>query len=148
MSSTVTAPDRTKPERRFDEAPVNVRVKLSALWAAMLFVFVYVDLFSMFRADIRAEIEAGEIAGFTIGGAFLLGATLYILIPTLMIYGSVALKALWARRLNIWLAVIYAITIVGSAVGEWGYYVLGSAVEVALLATIIRHAVRWPQTSS
>ncbi len=35
----------------------------------MLFVFVYVDLFSLYRADIRADLEAGEMATFSIGQA-------------------------------------------------------------------------------
>jgi hypothetical protein len=144
MSTTMTASDRLEPIHRLDEARVDVRIKLAALWTSMMFVFVYVDLFSMFRADVRAEIESGEIAGFTIGGTFLLAVTTYILLPSLMIYGSVALRAGWARRLNIWLAVIYAVTIVGGAVGEWGYYLLGSAVELAILAIIVRHGLRWP----
>ena len=58
---------------RLEPFTVNVRIKMSALWASMLFVFVYVDLFSLYRADFRADIEAGEIAGFTINQAFLLG---------------------------------------------------------------------------
>lgn len=32
----------------------------------MLFVFVFVDLFSLYRADVRADIEAGEMAAFSI----------------------------------------------------------------------------------
>jgi hypothetical protein len=33
---------------------VNVRIKISALWTSMLFVFAYVDLFSLYRRDVRA----------------------------------------------------------------------------------------------
>ena len=55
------------PGTRLEEFKVNVRIKISALWAAMMFVFAYVDLFSLYRPDFRAGIEAGEIAGFTIG---------------------------------------------------------------------------------
>ena len=31
----------------FDPSLVSVRIKLSALWTSMLFVFAYVDLFSL-----------------------------------------------------------------------------------------------------
>ena len=59
-------------ERRFLAAgPV------SALWTSMLFVFAYVDLFSSFRADVRADIEAGKMFAFTIGQGFLLGGVVY-----------------------------------------------------------------------
>ena len=48
-----------------EPADVNVRIKISALWASMLFVFAYVDLFSLYRPDFRADLEVGEIGGFT-----------------------------------------------------------------------------------
>jgi hypothetical protein len=38
---------------------------------------------------------------------------------------------------------VYAVTIVGSAVGEWGYFVLGSAVEAVLLGGVVYHAWTW-----
>ena len=39
----------------------------------MLFVFAYVDLFSLYRPDFRADLEAGEIGGFTVNQSFLWG---------------------------------------------------------------------------
>jgi hypothetical protein len=51
------------------------------------------------------------------------------------------------RIANIALAAVYALTIVGSAIGEWGYYILGSAVEVALLAAVISYAWTWPRAT-
>jgi len=46
---------------KLEPSNVNVRIKLSALWTSMLFVFAYVDLFSLYRPDFRADVEAGEI---------------------------------------------------------------------------------------
>jgi hypothetical protein len=131
----------------FEPFPVNVRIKISALWTAMLFVFAYVDVFSLYRPDFRADIEAGEISGFTINEAFLLAATAYILIPSLMVFGALLLRPSVNRIANIVLALVYAVTIIGGAVGEWGYYVLGSAVEVALLAGVVYYAWTWPKVA-
>jgi hypothetical protein len=39
---------------------------------------------------------------------------------------------------------VYAITIIVGAIGEWDYYILGSGVEVALLAAIVYYAWTWP----
>jgi hypothetical protein len=39
----------------------------------MLFIFAYVDLFSLYRRDFRADLEAGEVAGFALNQTFLLG---------------------------------------------------------------------------
>jgi hypothetical protein len=52
---------------------VNVRIKISALWTSVLFVLAYVDLFSLDRRDFRADLEAGEVSGFTINQSFLWG---------------------------------------------------------------------------
>jgi hypothetical protein len=62
-------------ETRFELSNVNVRIKISALWTSMLFDFAYVDLFSLYRADVRADLEAGEVGGFTVNQLFLLGTT-------------------------------------------------------------------------
>jgi hypothetical protein len=113
----------------------------------MMFVFAYVDIFSLFRADVRADIEAGKIFAFTIGQGFLLGVTIYVVLPSLMIFLSLVLPVRITRIANIVMAVVYAITIVGGAVGEWNYYVLGSLIEAALLAGVVYYAWTWPKIS-
>ncbi len=128
---------------RFD---VNVRIKISALWTAMLFVFAYVDLFSLYRSDIRADLEAGEVGGFTVDHAFLLGTTAYVVIPSLMVFGSLVLQPRASRAANVTLASIYALTIAIGALGEWSYYVIASAIEVALLAGVGYFAWTWPKS--
>jgi hypothetical protein len=126
---------------------VNVRLKISALWTSMLFVFAYVDLFSLYRADVRADIEAGEIGGFSVNQAFLLGTTIYAVIPSLMIFFALILRPRVNRIVNVALSIVYALTIVAGAIGEWTYYVLGSAIEVALLAAIVYYAWTWPNAT-
>jgi len=126
---------------------VHVRIKISALWTSMLFVFAYVDLFSLYRPDFRADLERGEVGGFTVDQVFLAGTTAYVLIPSLMVYGALVLRPRINRVANIGLSLVYAITIVAGAIGEWTYYVLGSAVEVALLAAIAYHAWTWEEAS-
>ena len=132
-------------DTKSEASHVNVRTKISALWTTMLFVFAYVDLFSLYRADFRADLEAGEIAGFTINQAFLLGTTAYIVIPSLMIFLTLVLPPRANRIANMALGVLYAFTIVAGAIGEWSYYVLGSAVEVGLLAAIVYYTWTWPK---
>jgi hypothetical protein len=129
----------------YQDYPINPRLKIAALWAAMLFTFLYVDLISMFRADVRADIEAGKVFAFTVGQGVLLGMTVYVLIPSLMVFLNVVLPVRVARTANVLLAAVYAVTIIGGAVGEWNYYILGSVVEVALLAGVGYYAWTWPK---
>lgn len=135
---------QTTADTTYEDCTVNVRVKISGLWTAMLFVFAYVDIFSLYRPDFRAAVEAGEIGGFTVDQPFLLGTTVYVVIPSLMVFGALVLRPRFNRIANIVLSVIYTVTIIAGAIGEWNYYVLGSAIEVALLAAVVYHAWTWP----
>ncbi|KRE98139.1 hypothetical protein ASG88_18430 [Nocardioides sp. Soil777] len=127
---------------------INPRIKIAALWASMLFIYAYVDLFSLYRADIRADIEAGEIFAFTIGQGFLLGVTIYVVIPSLMVFLSLVLSASVTRMANIVLAVLYAVTIAGGTIGEPNYYyILGSLIEAALLAGVVYYVWTWPKAT-
>jgi len=126
--------------------PLDRRVVLSGLWTSMLFVFAYVDIFAFYRADVLRGALAGELsgAGFGIDQTFLAATTLYILVPSLMVAGCLLLPYRFSRLANLTLAVLYLVTIVGSMMGEtWIYYLLGSAVEVVLLAVIATVAARW-----
>ena len=127
---------------------INPRIKIAALWTSMLFVFVYVDLFSLYRSDVRADIEAGEMFAFTIGQGFLLGVTIYVLVPSLMLFLSLVLPVRVTRTANTVAAVLYAVTIAGSAIGESNYYyILGSITEAALLAGVVYYAWTWPKVT-
>ena len=134
-------------EPTLDPAIVNVRIKIAALWTAMLFVFAYVDLFSLYRRDFRAELEAGEIDGFTVNQSFLLGTTVYVVIPSLMVFWALILRPRVNRVANIALGIVYALTIIVGAIGEWNYYIFGSAVEVAALTAIVYYAWTWPRAT-
>lgn len=133
---------RTSPR----EAGVDRRIVLSSLWASMLFVFAYVDIFTFWRADAIEGALAGSIpgTGFSIDQTFLVLTTAYILIPSLMVAASLLVPARVNQVLNLTLSVLYAASIVVSTVGEsWVYYIVGSVVEVALLAIIAGVAGSW-----
>jgi hypothetical protein len=128
-----------------EELHVNARVKISALWAATMLVFVYVDVFSAFRPDVRADLEAGIVGGFAVNEAFLLAITAYVVVPISLVFGTLVLRPRVCRMTNLTVAGMYALTIVAGAIGEWGYYVFGSAVEIALLLGVGYYSWTWPR---
>jgi hypothetical protein len=123
-----------------------VKLVLSALWIAMLFVCAYVDIFAFFREDVlRAGLD-GEMAGVAVTQGILTACLLYILVPSLMVVLSLVLKPRANRISNITVSVLYAVTVAVSCIGErWVYYLLGSAVEVVLLLAVARTAWKWPR---
>ena len=130
------------------DTKVDVKVLLGGLWISMLFVFAYVDIFGFLRADvINGALGKVSGPGFEINQAFLVLTTIYILIPILMVIVSLVAPARMNRTTNIVVSLIYAASVVVSAVGEtWIYYILGSVVEVMLLLAIARVAWTWPRS--
>ena len=137
----------TATTRQYQDTQVNVKLVLSALWIAILFVFAYVDIFASLRADVLKASLDGKVAttGFTVNQLFLTLTLIYILLPTLMVVLALVLKPRVNRMVNIVISLVYIITIIGTAIGEtWAYYFLGSFIEVILLAAIARTALKWP----
>ena len=123
--------------------PLDNRLKISALWMSVLLIFAYVDIFAFFRADVLEDIARYQVAGLEINQTFLAATTIYIMIPSLM----VALTLFLPRRINKWanivLALLNALSIAASCIGEtWIYYWLASVVEIILLLILARIAAR------
>lgn len=138
---------RAPTSRQYRDTAVDVKIVLSALWIAMLFVFAYVDIFGFYRSDVLKAALDGKVAttDFAVSQTFLIYTLTYIVLPTLMVVLSLVLKARVNRIINITMTVLYAVTIAVSCIGEtWGYYIAGSVVEVVVLAVIARTAWKWP----
>ena len=54
-----------------EEVRIGVRLKISALWIAMLFLYAYGDIFGFFRRGVIEDVIAGEISGIEITQTFL-----------------------------------------------------------------------------
>ncbi len=142
---------RTPANRQYQDTVINVKLVLSALWITMLFVFVYVDIFGLYRSDVLKAALDGKMAttNFAVNQTFLIYTLAYILLPTLMVVLSLLLKARLNRTINIAVSLLYAVTVAVSCIGEtWGYYIAGSVVEVIVLAVIARTAWTWPPPDS
>lgn len=123
--------------------PLDVRIRLSALWATTMVIVAFVDVFAFYRADVREQIDSGQVLSFDIGQVFMIGIIVYVLIPTLMIAATILLPQRANQRANLVVASLFALTVVGAAIGEWAYYLLASAVELALLVLIFSITWEW-----
>ena len=130
--------------RILEDLRIGVRLKIAALWSAMLFVFAYGDIFGFFAPGQIEEVMGGEISGIEITEVFLVAISVYIAIASAMVFLSLVLRASVTRWANIVLPVPYIVSIVVSAVGESAYFVFLSVVECALLLLIIWYAWTWP----
>ena len=130
----------------FEDMRIGVRLKISALWIAMLFLFAYGDIFGFFRSELIEEVIAGEVSGIKITQVFLFGVSVYIAIASVMVFLSLVLEPSTNRWINIVLPILYIVSIAVSAIGEtWVYYFFLSGAESALLLLIIWYAWTWPK---
>jgi hypothetical protein len=126
-------------------ARIGVRLKISALWVAMLFLFAYGDIFGSFVPRRIDDIRGGKISGIEITQTFLLAASVYVAIASLMIFLTLVLRPTVGRWANVVLPILYIVSIVASVIGEsWVYFWFLSIAEGALLLLIIWYAWRWP----
>jgi len=127
------------------DAPVPVRLRLSALWVAVMFLYVYVDLFSFYKPGTIDDILIGRVWEFDISQGWAVGALGLMTVPILMSFLSLTMPAGLTRRINLVVASLYVLVSVFNVVGEtWSFIWVGAAVEIALLLMIVRYAWTWP----
>src|SRR3954447_6579151 len=135
-------------KRELEDVKVHVKLKLAALWASVMFMYVYVDVIGFFKPGFIEDIVAGRVWQFEITQTWALAVLALMTIPSLMVFLSLALPARANRWTNIVVAALYVPYSIGNVIGEaWVlYFWFAVIVEVALLALAIRYAWTWPAT--
>lgn len=128
------------------DVPINVKLRLSALWVAMMLLYIYADILSLFRPGQVQEIIEGRMGPFAATQVSLLTATILMTIPAVMVFLSLTLKPKASRRANIIFGVLYTLVNISNLIGEsWVYYLFFGAVEIVLTLMIVWYAWRWPE---
>lgn len=134
------------PQKALEDIKLNVKLKLAALWASFMFLYIYVDYFHLYMPGSVEDILAGKMFVFDITQVSLLIGLVSVTIPALMIFLSVALSAKVNRWVNIIIAAVYVPYTLVNLVGEaWIHMVFGAVVEVVLLLIVIWYAWKWPK---
>ncbi|MFN8253088.1 MAG: DUF6326 family protein [Ferruginibacter sp.] len=130
-----------------EDINVSLKLKVAALWASLMFLYIYVDYFHLYMPDKMEDILRGVVFKFDITQRFLFAALVSMTIPALMIFLSVALPARGNRLANMIVAIIYIPYTLFNLAGEepWMHMVFAAAAEVLLLCIIIFYAWKWPR---
>jgi hypothetical protein len=141
---------RTKTPDQLDNPPIPVQAKLAAAWTSVMFVYIYVDYFHLYKPGAINDILAGVVYEFDISPTLLTIFAVSMAIPALMVMLSMTLRARVNRATNLVVALLYIPFTMFNAAGEswdWAFfYGLTIGVEVLLLAFILRSAWTWPRT--
>lgn len=129
----------------FIDFKVNVKIKLSALWASIMFCYVYGDLFTFF---LPGHIE--ELAKDTTPWN-LFGYAISITLPALMVFLSLVLNPKINRVVNIAIGLLYTVfvivvLIIATSFEKWMiFYFYLALVEIALQLLVVKQAWKWPK---
>lgn len=127
------------------DAPVPVRLKLSALWASVMFCYVYGDFFGLFQPGKLAAMIAGQTPiGPTTQGV-LVAFAIVMAIPSVMVFLSLVLRPNLARWANVIFGVLYTVIMLMTMPGAWRFYLFLGGIEVVLTGAIVWYAWTWPR---
>jgi hypothetical protein len=123
---------------------INVKLKLAALWAALMLLYIYADHFSLFRPGQLEEMISGRIGPFPVTQGSLLVFSILMMIPAVMVFLSLILEPKVNCWANIILGVLYTVVNISNLIGEtWAYYMFFGVVEIVLTSLIVWYAWKW-----
>lgn len=131
---------------------VPVQAKLAAAWTSFVFLYVYVDILAFYKPGVVDDILIGVVWEFDITPTWAITALTLLAIPIFMVVLSMTLPARANRITNLIVASLQVPFAAFNAVGQLGeswmyFYLLGVALELILLALILRYAWTWPRTA-
>ena len=139
------------PTTLFADQPMSVRGKLAAAWTSFVFLYAYVDIFAFYKPGVVADILIGRVWEFDITPTWAITVLILLAIPIFMVVLSMALPARANRITNLVVASVQVPFAAFNAVGQLGeswmfYYLLAVALELIVLAFILRSAWTWTRS--
>ena len=135
-----------------EDQRIPAQAKLAAAWTSFVFLYVYVDILAFYKPGVVDDILIGVVWEFDITPTWAITALTLLAIPIFMVVLSMTLPARANRITNLIVASLQVPFAAFNAVGQLGeswmyFYLLGVALELILLALILRYAWTWPRTA-
>ncbi len=134
-------------EMQLEDYKINIKLKLSALWASVMFLYIYGDYFELYVPGKTEGLLSGQNLLNT--PYKLLLATILLAIPSLMIFLSIIMRSKWNRALNISIAAfltVFTLLVGLLSFSEWKiFYVMLSFSETVITSIIVWKAWHWPK---
>lgn len=135
-------------KNKLEDFGINIKIKLSALWIAVMFCYVYGDYFILFVPGHIKDMMDGNSGVGNTSPVSILSFALMMTFPILMIVLSLVLKPQINRWANISVGIIFTLImalIVFTSKGKWMlFYIYLGCVEIILTSLIVWLAWKWP----
>ncbi|MBA6338631.1 MULTISPECIES: DUF6326 family protein [unclassified Colwellia] len=128
----------------YEDFKINVKLKISALWVAVMFCYVYGDYIQIYVPGILADAMAVKVTAETQLEFF--AVALLMAMPSVMIFFTLVVQPKINRWLNIILSTLYIVILIATNLTEtWVFYLFLTAIEVLISLAIIWYAWKWPK---
>jgi len=132
----------------FDIQKVNTRIKIAMAWTSIMFCFIYADYFELYTpGKINSVIEGNINPLGEVTQAKLIGTSIMLLLPALMVFLTQILNPVLCRIVNIGVSIIYILLTIVVIQGAWYFYSLFGIAEIILMITIIYFSWKWPKVA-
>jgi hypothetical protein len=131
-----------------DDIKIHVRIKISALWTTLVSCYIYADYFELYVPGKLTDMLAQNVGPLgPVTQAKLMGTSILLAIPIIMIFLSLVLPSKISRWANIIFGVVYALVAVATLCmpGSWNFYKFFCVLEILLTSTIVWYAWDWPK---
>ncbi len=130
--------------KKLQDGVVPTRLKLSALWTATMFCYVYGDYFGLYLPNKLSSIAQGSMGplGPATAGV-LVAVTAMMAVPSLLIAFTLLVPAVVCRWSNITFGVLYTAIIAISMPGAEPFYITLAIIEMLLTASVVLIAWTW-----
>lgn len=127
------------------DVKIHVKFKLSALWAAVMFCYVYGDYFGLYVPGQLKGMLAGLGPFGPISQPSLVATAVLMAVPGVMVFLSIALPATLNRWMNVMLGIIYTGIMLMTMPGAWVFYIVLGVIEIVLTVLVVWYAWNWPR---
>jgi hypothetical protein len=118
----------------------EVKIKLSALWVALMLTYLLGDVLRIFSGDFKA----GEIGGMQVAQGLYLGMAVLMVIPVVMVFLSLTLNYPVNRWANIILAIVlFVFNLIGLPTYPSAYDKFLIVVGLVFNALTVWYAWKW-----
>lgn len=130
-----------------EDRRIGVKIKLSALWTSLMFLYIYGDYFELYAPQKVEKLMNGSDILDSPTKLFL--ASVMLAIPAFMISLTVLLKPKISRWLNIIFGILFTLMVLlvaTTALYTWyAFYVFYAILEALVTLSIVWLAFKWPK---
>ena len=134
-------------QSKLQDSPIDVKIKLAALWAATMFCYLYGDYFELYvPGKLSSMLEGKMLPLGTVTQGMLVGTSVMMAVQCVMVFLPLVMKPAVNRWVNLFFGLVFAvIVLLVISQGGWIFYKFLGVVEIALLLAVVWQAWNWPR---